>query len=76
MYVEYITRMHQQQGDAPNVAAAKARTILEMEVELAALRLTPLQLYEPSLVYNLLSVDEAQRLIPLSTCARWPRQPG
>ena len=55
VYVDYITRMHQQQGDAPDVAAAKARTILAMETELAAPRLTPLQLYEPSLVYNLLS---------------------
>lgn len=64
LYVDYITRMHRQQGDAPDVAAIKARTILAMEAELAALRLTPLQLYEPSLVYNLLSVDEAQALIP------------
>jgi putative endopeptidase len=64
VYVDYITRMHQQQGDAPDVAAAKARTILAMEAELAAKRLTPLQLYEPALIYNLLSVDEAQALIP------------
>ncbi|WP_088283112.1 M13 family metallopeptidase [Ideonella sp. A 288] len=64
VYVDYITRMHQQLGDAPDVAAAKARTILAMEGELAARRLTPLQLYEPALIYNLLSVDEAQALIP------------
>jgi len=64
VYVDYITRMHQQLGDAPDVAAAKARTILAMETELAAKRLAPLQLYEPALIYNLLSVDEAQALIP------------
>jgi putative endopeptidase len=64
VYVDYITRMHQQLGDTPDVAAAKARTILAMEAELAAQRLTPLQQYEPALVYNLLSVDEAQALIP------------
>lgn len=64
VYLDYITRMHQQQGDAPDVAAAKARTILAMEADLAAKRLTPLQLYEPALIYNLLSVDEAQALIP------------
>ena len=63
VYVDYITRMHQQLGDAPDVAAAKARSILAMEAELAALRLKPLQLYEPALIYNLLSVDEAQALI-------------
>ncbi len=64
LYVGYISRLHQQLGDAPEVAAAKARTILAMEAELAAKRLKPLQLYEPSLIYNLLSVDEAQALIP------------
>ena len=64
LYVDHITRMHQQLGDAPDVAAAKARTILAMEAELAAQRLKPLQLYEPALIYNLLSVDEAQALIP------------
>ena len=64
VYVDYITRVHQQLGDAPDVAAAKARSILAMEAELAAKRLTPLQLYEPALIYNLLSVDEAQALIP------------
>lgn len=63
-YVAYITRMHQQLGDAPEVAAAKARTILALETALAAKRLTPLQLYEPALIYNLLSVDEAQALMP------------
>lgn len=63
-YVDYATRVHQQLGDAPDVAAAKARTILAMEAELAAPRLTPLQEYEPALIYNLLTVDEAQALIP------------
>ncbi|MDD0840078.1 M13 family metallopeptidase [Curvibacter sp. HBC61] len=64
LYLAYIARVHQQLGDAPEVAAAKARTILALETELAAPRLTPLQLYEPARIYNLLSVDEAQALIP------------
>lgn len=63
-YVDYATRVHQQLGNAPEVAAAKARTILAMEAELAAPRLTPLQEYEPALTSNLLTVDEAQALIP------------
>jgi putative endopeptidase len=64
LYVDYVTRVHQQLGDAPDVAAAKARTILAMETELAAPRLTPLHAYDPALTYNLLSVDETQALIP------------
>ena len=64
LYVDHVTKVHQQLGDAPDVAAAKARTILAMEAELAAPRLTPLQEYDPALIYNLLTVDEAQALIP------------
>jgi putative endopeptidase len=64
LYVGYVTKVHQQLGDAPDVAAAKARAILAMEAELAAPRLTPLQEYDPALIYNLLTVDEAQALIP------------
>lgn len=64
LYVDHVTRMHQQLGDAPDVAAAKARSILAMESELAAPRLTPLQAYDPARIYNLMSVDEAQALIP------------
>ncbi len=64
LYVGYITRVHQQLGDAPDVAAAKARTILAMETELAAPRLTPAHEWDPALIYNLLTVDEAQALIP------------
>ena len=64
LYVDHVTKVHQQLGDAPDVAAAKARTILAMETELAAPRLTPLQEYDPALIYNLLTVDEAQALIP------------
>ena len=64
LYVGYVTRVHQQLGDAPDVAAAKARTILAMETELAAPRLTPVHEYDPALIYNLQTVDEAQALIP------------
>lgn len=64
LYVAYITRVHQQLGDAPDVAAARARTILAMETELAAPRLTPAQEWDPALIYNLLTVDELQALVP------------
>jgi putative endopeptidase len=64
LYVGYITRVHQQLGDAPDVAATKARTILAIETELAAPRLTPALEWDPASIYNLLTVDEAQALIP------------
>ncbi len=64
LYLGYITRVHQQLGDTPELAAAKARTILAMETELAAPRLPPALEWDPASIYNLLTVDEAQALIP------------
>jgi putative endopeptidase len=64
LYVGYITRVHQQLGDTPDMAAAKARTILAIETELAAPRLTPAQEWDAAFIYNLMTVDEAQALIP------------
>ena len=64
LYVGHITRVHQQLGDAPEVAAAKARTILAMETALAAPRLTPAHEWDAAFIYNLMTVDEAQALIP------------
>lgn len=64
LYVGYIAQVHRQLGDAPDVADAKARTILAMETELATPRLGPAQEWDPSLIYNLLTVDEAQALVP------------
>lgn len=64
LYLGHVTRMHQQLGDAPDVAAAKARTILAIETELAAPRLSPTHEWDPARIYNLLTVPEAQALIP------------
>lgn len=64
LYVEFITRCHRQLGDAPEVAAAKARLILAMETELMAPRLKPLEIRDPARTYNLMSLEQAQALIP------------
>jgi putative endopeptidase len=64
LYVGYITRVHQQLGDTSDMAAAKARTILAIETELAAARLKPAQEWDAAFIYNLLTVHEAQALIP------------
>lgn len=64
LYVDYITRAYRQLGDTPDVAAGKARLILAMEAELMAPRLKPLEMRDPARVYNILTPDEAQALIP------------
>ena len=64
LYVDYIAQNYRQLGDAPEVAAAKARLILAMETELMVPRLKPLEARDPARIYNLFSPDEAQALIP------------
>ena len=64
LYVGYITRMLQQAGESPEQAAAQAKTILAMEAALSAPRLSPLQARDPALTYNIMTVAQAQALLP------------
>lgn len=64
LYVDYITRMLRQTGESDEVAARHAKTILAMEAELMAPRLTPLQGRDPARTYNIMTLAEAQALIP------------
>ena len=51
-------------GDAPDVADAAARTVLAIETEISAHALTPLQSRDPAITYNIMTLAEAQALIP------------
>lgn len=64
LYVDYITRVYRQLGDAADVAAAKAKLILAIETELMAPRLKPLEMRDPARVYNIVSLDDVQAMIP------------
>lgn len=64
LYVAYITRMLQQAGESPAQAVAQANTILAMETALSAPRHTPLQSRDPALTYNIMTVAQAQALVP------------
>jgi putative endopeptidase len=64
LYVAYITRMLQQTGESAAQAAAHAKTILAMEAALSAPRLNPLDARDPALTYNIMTVAQAQALVP------------
>lgn len=64
LYMGYITRMLQQAGDSAEQAAAHAKTILAMETELSAKRLSPLDARDPAKTYNIMTVAQAQALAP------------
>lgn len=76
LYVGYVTRMLRQAGDDEALAAKRAANILAMETELMAPRLTPLQGRDPARTYNILSLSEAQALIPALDLGEMLKQLG
>jgi len=64
LYLGHISKMLQATGETPQAADAKAQTIVSMEGELAAARLTPLQMREPDITYNKLAFADVQALVP------------
>jgi putative endopeptidase len=64
LYTAHIARMFQSTGDSAEAAAAAAGTVLAIEAELAAARLTPTQQRDPARTYNKMSLAEAQALVP------------
>lgn len=64
LYLDFVRQMLRAAGDPEALAASKAQTIVDMEAELAAARLTPLQMRDPDITYNKLPFADIQALIP------------
>jgi len=64
LYLDYIAQMFQSTGLSASDAAAAARTVLSIETEVSAAQLTPLQGRDPAVTYNIMTLAEAQALIP------------
>ena len=64
LYLSYIARMFQSTGLPAQDAEAAARTVLAIETEISAAQLKPLQARDPAVTYNIMTLAEAQALIP------------
>jgi putative endopeptidase len=64
LYLAYIAKMFQSTGLSAQAAEAAARTVLSIETEISAAQLTPLQSRDPDVTYNIMTLAEAQALIP------------
>jgi len=64
LYLGYIGSMMRSTGLSEQDAEAAARTVLSIETEISAAQLTPLQAIDPDVTYNIMSLAEAQALIP------------
>ena len=64
LYLAYISSMMRSAGLSAQDAESAARTVLSIETEISAAQLTPLQSTDPDVTYNIMTLAEAQALIP------------
>jgi putative endopeptidase len=64
LYLAYISAMLRTTGMSASEAEAAARTVLSIETEISAAQLTPLQAIDPAFTYNIMTLAEAQALVP------------
>lgn len=63
-YRKYLATLLENTGWTASDAETAARRMVQLESELAAARLTPLQSRDPAKTYNMMSLDDAQGLVP------------
>lgn len=63
-YRKYIVAMLNDIGEPLATAKTQAANILAMEAKAAGAMMTPLQMREPANTYNMMTLDQAQALIP------------
>ncbi len=64
LYLAYVAKMLQSTGLSAQDAEAAARTVLSIETEISAAQLKPLESRDPAVTYNIMTLAEAQALIP------------
>lgn len=63
-YRQYIVALLNGAGDSVDEANNHAARILALETRMAAAMMTPLQMREPSNIYNMMTLAQAQALVP------------
>ena len=63
-FVAHVAKMFELMGDAPDTAAAEAKTVLAMETRFAKVSKPPVQLRDPNANYHKMSVADVSTLTP------------
>ena len=63
-YVKHVAKMFERAGDAPDKAAAEARTVMAFETSLAKASRTRVELRDPEKNYNKMTLAELKNLTP------------
>jgi predicted metalloendopeptidase len=64
IYRQYIVALLNGSGDTVDMAGNNATRILVMEARMAAAMMSPLQMREPANTYNMMTLAQAQALVP------------
>ncbi len=64
IYRQYIVALLNSSGDTVDMAGNNATRILVMESRMAAAMMSPLQMREPANTYNMMTLAQAQALVP------------
>ncbi len=64
IYRQYVVAMLNGVGDSVDAARSNAAKVLAMEARVAGSMMTPLQMRDPANTYNMMTLDQAQALIP------------
>ena len=63
-YVDHVTKLFQLLGDAPEQAAADAQRVMAVEMRLAGVSMNQVQMRNPAAVYNRMTLDSLDRMVP------------
>lgn len=75
-FMEYMTNMFKNLGDKPKTAEANAKTVMDIQMRLAKASLTQVELRNPDNRYNKISLDEAQKITPNLSWAKYMNTRG
>ena len=75
-YVAHVTRMFILLGDAPDAAAAEAKTVMTVETQLAQASSTPVELRDPAANYHRMTPADLQALTTHFMWADYLRETG
>lgn len=63
-FVEYMTNMFQLLGDTPEAAAANAKTVMDIQTQLAKASFSQIELRNPNTSYNKMPLSDAVAITP------------
>lgn len=75
-YVNHIAKMFELLGDAPNTAAAEAKTVMEIETCFAKASMSKVEQRDPHAIYHLMSLSQLDKSTPNFSWSKYLQERG